>query len=64
MMSKNNPSVIMEIGSVSNTKIGFTNKWRMPKTIATQIEVAKSWTTTPGKNFEINKTNMLVTSIL
>lgn len=54
----------MVMGSVSNTKIGFTNIWRMPKTMATQIEVAKSWTTTPGKNFEIIKTNMLVTSIL
>ncbi len=45
---RNNPSVIMVAGSVKNIKIGFTNKRKNPKVIATKTAERKSLTSTPG----------------
>jgi hypothetical protein len=35
MINKNNPNVKTVIGNVKRTKIGFTNKFNKPRTIAT-----------------------------
>ena len=35
MTNKNNPNVKIVTGSVNKTKIGFTNKFNNPRTIAT-----------------------------
>ena len=39
MTNKNKPSVKKVMGIVNNTNIGFTKKFKSPKTIATLIEV-------------------------
>jgi len=41
MTRRNNPKVINVTGSVSRTRIGFTNKFSSPKTTATIIAVTK-----------------------
>ena len=47
--NKNNPSVKKVTGIVSNTKIGFKNVFKRPKTTATNNAPVKSVTWTPGK---------------
>lgn len=39
--NRNNPKVKIDTGSVNKIKIGFTNMFNSPKTIATIIEVEK-----------------------
>jgi hypothetical protein len=39
--NRNNPNVKIVTGSVNKIKIGFTNIFNSPKTMATIIEVAK-----------------------
>lgn len=47
MTNKNSPSVMNVIGKVNKTNIGFTKKFKSPKTIATVSAVVNSSTITP-----------------
>lgn len=62
--NRNNPSVIKVTGKVKRTRIGFTNKFSSPKTIATTTEVIKPSTVTPGIKFAISITKIAVTRSL
>ncbi len=64
MTNKNNPKVKIVIGNVNKIKIGLTNRFNSPKTMATIIDVAKVSTDTPGKNLAIIKTKIEVNKIL
>lgn len=59
--NKNNPKVIRVTGNVSSTRMGLTNRFNNPKTIATIIEVVKLATETPGIKWAITITRMAVT---
>ncbi len=56
--SRNKPSVIMVIGMVRNTSIGFTIAFTMPKMMATNIEEPKLETFTPLNILVVKKTAM------
>lgn len=56
MISKNNPRVMIVIGNVSNTRIGFTNALIIERTTATTRAVKKSVTATPGNVYDATKT--------
>ena len=64
MTNKNNHNVMNVTGNVSNTSIGFTNKFSNPSTTATTTEVIKLSTVTPGIKFAISITRIAVTKIL
>lgn len=49
---KNNPSVIMVIGSVNKIRSGFKRALKTPSTNATRSAVQKLTTCTPGKIYE------------
>lgn len=51
IMSKNKPNVMIVIGKVRRTKIGFTNKFKTDNTIATIMAVTNLSpdNSTPGK---------------
>lgn len=63
MTNRNKPNVKIVIGSVNKTKIGFTIKFSIAKTIATIIDTPKLATKIPGRKFEINNTSKAVTRI-
>ena len=48
MKNVKRPNVRIFMGRVKSMSIGFTKRFRVPKTIATMIAVTKSSTTTPG----------------
>jgi hypothetical protein len=65
MTSKNNPRVKTVIGKVKITKIGFTNKFNKPNTIATiTADLNPSTWAILGKKLVIVITNKVVISIL
>jgi hypothetical protein len=60
--SKNNPKVRMVTGSVNNTRIGFTIKFKIARTTATIIAVKYPATATPGRNLANKTTTTAVKS--
>lgn len=58
IINKNKPNVTMVIGKVKITNMGFTNKFRTDKTIATIIAVVYVSTLTPVKKCAITNTAM------
>lgn len=63
MTNKKSPKVTKVTGKVNKTRIGFTNRFSNPSTMATIIEVAKLSTAIPGKKLAISSTNIAVTII-
>ena len=65
MTNKNNPNVKKVIGNVSNTKIGFTKKFKSAITMATFKEVSMPFErVTPFIKLAINITKSAVMNIL
>ncbi len=65
MTNKNNPSVKNVIGNVKSTRIGLTNKFNSPRTIATiTADLKPSTCAILGKKWVIVITNNDVISIL
>ncbi len=69
MTRRNKPSVMMVIGMVRKTRIGFTMAFTIPKIIATSTDEPKLETFTPERILEVtntaiaDKSNLIINSV-